>query len=540
VARTAAAGRRVPTGVLSVAVGLAACGALTAAASAGQLRVVPAAFAVLAPAVGSAGDNGDQTVPGGIPAVGGPWAIRAAPVGPPRGAGAPGTGAVAPRTEVVAVTALAAVGGQLPATMPVAGGVMSDQVGTAGAVIPAVMLAAYEQAGSTTAAVDPACQLPWALLAGIGKVESDHADGGRVTPAGVAAPPILGPVLDGSAGTAAVSATGGGRWAAAGSWARAVGPMQFLPSSWALFGVDGNGDGVADPQNIHDADLTAARYLCAGGRDLATPAGVAAAVLSYNHSATYLRAVLAWTAAYTAGVIAAPNPAAPVAPTAPPPFPPSAPPVRSSTARRHPTAIPTPPPPAAPRPLPPRRTGTPPSGAPAKPTDPAEPNPSRTPPAQPRPTASSRPTTTPTSTASRSPSTTPAATRSPRPSPTTHPTTHDTHRHPNRNTDVDPNAHPDGNGNTDDLPGGHRHPDPAAHANVQSHVVIDAISDTFPVPHPQPMTAAPTLNTAPQGVIRTVRHMVDFRGHLFVGMRSSQAIASPVLCRRSVAHSVDL
>ena len=535
-------GRRVPTGVLSVAVGLAGCGALTAAASAGQPRVAAAAFAVPAPAAGSLGDNGDQTAPGGIPAVGGPWATRAAPVGPPRGAGASRTESVAPRTEVVAVTALAAVGDRMPATMPVAGGVMSEQVGTASAVLPAVMLAAYEQAGSTTAAVDPACQLPWALLAGIGKVESDHADGGRVTPAGVAAPPILGPVLDGSAGTAAISAAGGARWAAVGSWARAVGPMQFLPSSWALFGVDGNGDGVADPQNIHDADLTAARYLCAGGRDLGTPAGVAAAVLSYNHSLTYLRAVLAWTAAYTAGVTAAPNPAAPVAPTAPPPSPPSAPPVRSPTARRHPTAIPTPPTPAAPRPLPPL-TRTPPSGAPAKPTDPAELNPSRTPPAQPGPTASSRPTTTPTSTASRSPSTTPAPTRPPRPSPTTHPTT----RPPTTPTATPtgtptstPTPTPDGNGNTDDLPGGHRHPDPAAHADVQSDVVIDAISDTFPVPHPQPMTAAPTLNTAPQGVIRTVRHMVDFRGHLFVGMRSSQAIASPVLCRRSVAHSVDL
>jgi len=412
-------GRRVPTGVLSVAVGLAGCGALTAAASAGQPRVAAAAFAVPAPAAGSLGDNGDQTARGAVPAAGGPWATRAAPVGPPRGAGASRTESVAPRTEVVAVTALAPVGGQRLAAMPPAGEVMSEPAGTAGVAIPAVMLAAYKQAGSTTAAADPACQLPWALLAGIGKVESDHADGGRVTPAGVAAPPILGPVLDGSAGTAAISATGGARWATAGSWARAVGPMQFLPSSWALFGVDGNGDGVADPQNIHDADLTAARYLCAGGRDLATPAGVAAAVLSYNHSLTYLRAVLAWTAAYTAGVIAAPNPVAPVALTAPPPSPPSAPPVRTPTAHPHPTAIRTPPPPAAPPP----RTRTPPSAAPAQSTNPAQPTPSRTPTAPPGPTVFPRPTATPTSTASRGPSTTPAATRSPRPSPTTHATT---------------------------------------------------------------------------------------------------------------------
>jgi len=75
------------------------------------------------------------------------------------------------------------------------------------------------------------------------------------------------------------------------------------------------------------------------------------------------------------------------------------------------------------------------------------------------------------------------------------PTTHvDTPRDPNRNTDVDPNVHPDGNGNFDDLPGGYRHPDadPHADADVQSHVVIDAISNAFPVPHTQPVTAAPT------------------------------------------------
>jgi len=70
------------------------------------------------------------------------------------------------------------------------------------------------------------------------------------------------------------------------------------------------------------------------------------------------------------------------------------------------------------------------------------------------------------------------------------PTTHDTHRDPNRNADVDPNVHPDGNGNSDDLPDGYGHPQ--ADADVQSHVVIDATSNAFPVPHPQPVTAAPT------------------------------------------------
>jgi len=72
----------------------------------------------------------------------------------------------------------------------------------------------------------------------------------------------------------------------------------------------------------------------------------------------------------------------------------------------------------------------------------------------------------------------------------------DRHSDPDRNTDVDPNVHPDGDGNSDDLPGGHPYPDVHAdadvHADFRSHVVIDAISNAFPVLHPQPVTAAPT------------------------------------------------
>ena len=45
---------------------------------------------------------------------------------------------------------------------------------------------------------------------------------------------------------------------------RAVGPMQFLPASWARYGADGNGDGVRDPHQLDDAALAAAAYLCAG------------------------------------------------------------------------------------------------------------------------------------------------------------------------------------------------------------------------------------------------------------------------------------
>jgi membrane-bound lytic murein transglycosylase B len=50
-----------------------------------------------------------------------------------------------------------------------------------------------------------------------------------------------------------------------------MGPMQFIPGTWRLFGVDGDGDGVADPQDVEDASAATAAYLCYGGRDLSHP-----------------------------------------------------------------------------------------------------------------------------------------------------------------------------------------------------------------------------------------------------------------------------
>ncbi|MEV5463672.1 lytic murein transglycosylase, partial [Streptomyces cellulosae] len=82
---------------------------------------------------------------------------------------------------------------------------------------------------------------------------------------------------------------------------RAVGPMQFIPSTWARWGADGNGDGRTDPNNVFDAALAAGRYLCAGGRDLSVPAELDRAILGYNHSTAYLRTVRAWYAYFLKG-----------------------------------------------------------------------------------------------------------------------------------------------------------------------------------------------------------------------------------------------
>ncbi|WNM31139.1 lytic transglycosylase domain-containing protein [Streptomyces sp. Li-HN-5-11] len=187
------------------------------------------------------------------------------------------------------------------------------------------MFAAYRHAETELARTAPGCLLRWQLLAAIGQVESGQAWGGRVTPDGRTVTPILGPRLDGGA-FAAVRDTDGGAWDGDPVYDRAVGPMQFIPSTWARWGADGNGDGVADPDNVYDAALAAGRYLCAGGRDLSDPAGLDAAILGYNHSEAYLRTVRAWYAYFLEGHQVVPDlpgdrPARPKAPTRPAPSP---------------------------------------------------------------------------------------------------------------------------------------------------------------------------------------------------------------------------
>ncbi|MFJ9148159.1 lytic transglycosylase domain-containing protein [Streptomyces sp. NPDC102270] len=172
-------------------------------------------------------------------------------------------------------------------------------VGT-GAALPASVFAAYRRAEAELAHTAPGCRLRWQLLAAIGQVESGQARGGRVTADGTTVAPILGPRLDGGA-FAVVRDTDGGAYDGDPAYDRAVGPMQFIPSTWARWGMDGNGDGRADPGNVFDAALAAGRYLCAGGRDLSDPAALDRAVLGYNHSQAYLRTVRAWYAYFLEG-----------------------------------------------------------------------------------------------------------------------------------------------------------------------------------------------------------------------------------------------
>lgn len=167
--------------------------------------------------------------------------------------------------------------------------------------LPARVVAAYGLAEMWLRSEQPDCHLSWGTLAGIGRVESVHGSIGesRVGPDGLAAPPIVGPPLDGSAGVRAIPDTDGGTLDGDEVWDRAVGPMQLLPSTWREVAGRASGDGErADPQNVDDAALAAAHYLCATGADLATPAGWWDAVLTYNHSIDYAQDVFLAAARY--------------------------------------------------------------------------------------------------------------------------------------------------------------------------------------------------------------------------------------------------
>ncbi|WP_254705467.1 lytic transglycosylase domain-containing protein [Streptomyces vilmorinianum] len=175
-----------------------------------------------------------------------------------------------------------------------------DTAVASGGAVPATVLDAYRKAETAQGRSAPRCRLSWQLLAAIGQVESAQARGGRVDAEGTTYTPILGPQLNGR-GFAMIRDTDGGAYDGDTVYDRAVGPMQFIPSTWAVWGADGNGDGRADPHNVYDAALAAGRYLCAGGRDLSDPYDLDRAILGYNHSREYLHVVMSWFAYFRSG-----------------------------------------------------------------------------------------------------------------------------------------------------------------------------------------------------------------------------------------------
>jgi hypothetical protein len=224
----------------------------------------------------------------------------------------PATGAVAdgsrlvgpqaPQTETLADKKLAQM---LPAgTVPGSSSLVTlDSTG-----IPVRALEGYRQAATLTDSADPTCNIDWALLAAIGRVESNHArfGGNQLDSAGIAQPGIIGIPLDGSNGTARITDSDGGLLDRDTVFDRAVGPMQFIPGTWRVSGVDADGDGVKNPQDIADASTASAVYLCSGPGDLTRPDALRSAILRYNASDSYVQMVTNIASAYRQGVRALP------------------------------------------------------------------------------------------------------------------------------------------------------------------------------------------------------------------------------------------
>ena len=168
--------------------------------------------------------------------------------------------------------------------------------------IPATALDAYRTAASRASSVTAACAVEWPILAGIGQVESRHGridPGHDLRPNGDVVPPIRGRALDGTGGTQTIPDTDDGALDGDSTWDRAVGPLQFIPTTWAELGRDGNDDGVRDPDNLYDAALTAVAHLCLREPgDYAQRHELRRALIAYNASGRYAEDVLAWVDRY--------------------------------------------------------------------------------------------------------------------------------------------------------------------------------------------------------------------------------------------------
>jgi membrane-bound lytic murein transglycosylase B len=305
--------------------------------------------------------------------------------------------------------------------------------------IPAIALQAYRKAEQRMSKVQPGCHQKWYFVAAIGRVESNHGRfaGARLLTDGTSDPKILGLRLDGSPGFATITDTDHGLYDGDLQYDRAVGPMQFIPSTWAGYASDGDGDGKTDPFNLFDAALGAATYLC-NGHDLGTLEGQKAAIHNYNHSDEYVALVLAIATEYAHGV-------------------------RVVTLPPDPGDGKLPTPPKGPQP--PASVGPPKAGKPGQPTPPTSTPPSSTPP------SSTPPTSTPPSDPPTSPSDPPTSPSDPPTSPSDPPT-----------TPSDPPTTPDPPPTTSETPSGSATP---------------TSSDTPPSTSAAPTTSEPPTTSGP-------------------------------------------
>ena len=156
--------------------------------------------------------------------------------------------------------------------------------------------------GGRAPSVTNSCAVDWTVLAGIAQVESRHGriDGDHdVAADGDVVPPIRGRALDGTRGTQTIVDTDGGELDGDADFDRAMGPLQFIPTTWSELGRDGNDDGAADPDNLYDASLTAVAHLCLREPgDYSDRGQLRRALIAYNASGRYADDVLDWIDRY--------------------------------------------------------------------------------------------------------------------------------------------------------------------------------------------------------------------------------------------------
>jgi membrane-bound lytic murein transglycosylase B len=175
--------------------------------------------------------------------------------------------------------------------------------------IPLIALSAYQRAAHFVGQVNPGCAITWWHIAGIGKQESNHGRfaGSVPQPGGDVVPVIRGIALDGTR-SLAIADTDGGVLDGDTVWDRALGPTQFIPSTWRsyarLFDLDGDKDGSEDPDNMYDAARATAFYLCRNSPGPITDqANYSRAIWAYNPNTLYNVLVLRHAARYQATVV---------------------------------------------------------------------------------------------------------------------------------------------------------------------------------------------------------------------------------------------
>ena len=266
--------------------------------AAGYAGVVVGVLALAVGAVFAVNALGVAAKPGGFaaPAVSGP-SVALPPVVTPTEQAEPVEGGFEPAEE----TAPGEGSGAVVSTMPLVDPEWTSRTAAATG-IPERALAAYASAHVAIAAEEPECGLDWTTIAAIGAIESGHGSHGStfLDDDGNAQPPIIGRALDGN-GVAKIADTDDGLLDGDATWDRAVGPMQFIPSTWDRWASDANGDGFADPNQIDDASLATARYLCASG-PMSSPEGWRAGVYSYNHDNDYVDKVATVANGFAASV----------------------------------------------------------------------------------------------------------------------------------------------------------------------------------------------------------------------------------------------